>query len=260
MEIHPTAIIDKKAELGDGVSVGAYSIVGPGVKIGNNTRLHSHVVIDRDTEIGERCEVFHFVSIGAPPQDIKYRDEKKTFVRIGADTVIRESVTIHRASNAGDGVTEIGDHCFLMAYTHVAHDCKLKDHVIMANNSMLAGHVTVGEHTFISGFTGIHQFVRVGPYVMLGGMSRIVKDVPPYVIVQGADDTKPYGLNRIGLDRKGFSPESIKEIEKAYAILFKKGILLSEAVRRVQEELPYTDEIRIIVEFFKSAGKRGVYR
>lgn len=259
-EIHPSAIIDASAVIGDNVTIGPYCVVGPDVTIGAGSRLHSHAVIESDTELGERCELFPFACVGAAPQDLKYRPEHRTKVRIGAGTVLRESVTVHRASVSGDGVTEIGDNCFIMAYVHIAHDCKLGNSVIMANCATLAGHVTISDHVFMSGFAAAHQFVRIGPHVMVGGMTRIVKDVPPYVMVQGADDTKLYGLNRIGLERKGFSAESIKDIERAYSMLSKKGMLLSEAVRKVQEELPYTDEIRTIVEFFSSTGKRGVYR
>ncbi len=259
-DIHPTAIIDPTVRMGEGVTVGPYSIIGPGVVLGDNVRIHPHAVIERDSELGAGCEVFPFASIGTAPQDLKYTPERITGVRIGPRSIIHECATVHRASLGGDGLTELGAECFLMAYAHVAHDCKLGNNVIMANGATLAGHVTIGDHAFISGLVVIHQFIRIGPQVMVGGMSRIVKDCPPYSIVQGADSVKFYGVNKIGLERRGFSPETMKEIERAYGIIAKKGVLLGEALRQVQEELPYSDEVRTIVEFFSSSGKRGTYR
>ena len=259
-DIHPTAIIDPTARIGEGVTVGAYSIIGPGVVLGDNVRVHPHVVIERDTELGEGCEIFPFASIGTAPQDLKYTPERITGVRIGPRSIIHECATVHRASLGGDGLTEMGSECFIMAYAHVAHDCKLGNNVIMANGATLAGHVTIGDHAFISGLVVVHQFIRIGTQVMVGGMSRIVKDAPPYSIVQGADSVKFYGINKIGLERRGFSADAMKEIERAYGIIAKKGTLLSDALRRVQEELPYTDEVRTIVEFFSSSGKRRTYR
>jgi UDP-N-acetylglucosamine acyltransferase len=221
-------------------------------------RLDSHVAIEGATSVGEGCRIYPFASVGLPPQDLKYKDED-TRVVIGSHTVIREFVSIHRASVGGDGVTSIGERCFLMAYVHVAHDCRVGNHVIMANNAALSGHVLVEDHVVMGGIVGVHQFVRIGAYSMVGGFSRIVKDVPPYVTAVGTEDVKLYGLNKVGLKRKGFSEETLEELRRAYQILFREKLTLGEAIKRVQAELPYTEEIGYLIGFIQ-ANKRGVYR
>lgn len=255
--IHPTAIIAEGASIGEDVYIGPYCTVGGHVKLGRGTRLHSHVVIEGNTEIGDGCSIYPFASIGLPPQDLKYKDED-TGIRIGARNMIREYVTIHRASVGGDGTTAIGDANFLMAYVHIAHDCKIGSHVIMANAASLSGHVLVEDHAFIGGLVGVHQYTRIGAYAMVGGFSGIGQDIPPYTIASGAR-AKLFGLNTVGLKRHGFSDETIAELKKAYKILFREKGTLKEAIKKVQSELPYTDEIKHLIEFIEK-NKRGICR
>src|SRR4030065_1256589 len=184
MKIHSTAIIDADANLDQGVEIGAYSIIGPDVKIGKNVTIAPHVVIESNTQIGEACHIHQFCSIGAPPQDLKYSGEK-TFLVIGKFNIVREFVTIHRATTAEDGITSIGDNNMIMSYFHVAHNCKIGDHVVMANAATLAGHVRVEDYAIIGGLTGIHQFSNIGAHCIIGGASAVVKDVPPYTMACG---------------------------------------------------------------------------
>ncbi len=256
-EIHPTAIISPEAEIEEGVTVGPFCILNDRVHIRKGARLISNVIVEGDTEIGENCVVHPFTSIGLPPQDLKYRGEKGG-LKIGNNTIIREYVTIHRASVGGDGFTRIGDNNFLMAYVHVAHDCKIGNSVIMANLATLAGHVLVEDHAVIGGLVAIHQFTRIGAYAMVGGFSGIGQDIPPYMIASGAR-AKLFGLNTIGLKRHGFSDSTINELKKAYKILFREKRTLKDAIRKVQEELPYTDEIKHLIEFIQK-NRRGICR
>lgn len=257
-QIHPTAIIDKNAILDEDVYVGPYSIIGRNVRIGRATRLMSHVVIEGRTEIGENCTIFPFASIGHPPQDLKYKDED-TSVKIGNNNIIREYVSIHRGSVGGDGITEVGNDNFLMDYVHIAHDCKIGSKIIMSNNVGLSGHVHVEDCAVLGGMIGVHQFVRIGGYTMVGGFSRIVQDIPPYVKVSGAEKAKLFGLNIVGLKNRGFSEEVIEELKKAYKILFREKLTLKDAIKKIQSELPYTDEIRHMIEFIQK-NKRGICR
>jgi UDP-N-acetylglucosamine acyltransferase len=254
IEIHPTALVDEGASIGEGAFIGPYCVVGKGAKVGNGTRLIAHVVLDGRVEIGEGCSLHPFVSIGQPPQDLKYRGED-TLVRIGDYNVIREGVTIHRASVGGKMETAIGDHNFIMTCSHVAHDCKVGSHVIMASYAALSGHVTVEDYVVMGGMAGVQQHTRIGAFAMVGGMSRIVQDVPPYAIVSGAEKTRLYGLNRVGLKRHGFSEETINELKRAFNILFREKLSRREALKKVQEELPYTEEIGRLVEFVKASKK-----
>ena len=256
-EIHPTAIVHPKATIEEGVVIGAFCILREGVTIKKGSRLISNVVIEGDTEIGENCIVYPFTSIGLPPQDLKYKEEK-TGVRIGKDNIIREYITIHRASVGGDGITTIGDNNFLMAYVHIAHDCKIGSHVIMANAATLGGHVVVEDYSVIGGLVAIHQFTRIGAYAMVGGFSGVGQDVPPYTIASGAR-AKLYGLNTIGLKRHGFSDTKINTLKKAYKILFREKRTLKDAIKKIQEELTYTDEIKHLIEFIQK-NKRGICR
>jgi UDP-N-acetylglucosamine acyltransferase len=257
-EIHPTAIVHEGASLDEDVTIGPYCIVGKGVKIGKSSRLISNVVIEGNTEVGENCSIYPFATIGLPPQDLKYKGED-TAVRIGNNNIIREYVSIHRASVSGDGSTAIGDDNFIMAYVHIAHDCKIGSHVIMANSVGLSGHTTVEDYVVIGGMVGVHQHTRIGAYAMVGGFSRIVQDIPPYMIAAGTEKAKLYGLNTIGLKRNGFSDETINELKKAYKILFREKLSLKDAIKKVQEELPYTDEIKRLIEFILK-NKRGICR
>lgn len=256
-EIHPTAIISPDAEIAEDTSIGPFCIIHDRVHIKKGTRLMSHVVIEGTTEIGENCTIYPFASIGLAPQDLKYRGEQ-TGVRIGNHNTIREYCTINRASVSGDGITSIGDHNFLMAYVHVAHDCKIGNSVIMANLATLAGHISIEDHAVIGGLVAIHQFTRVGAYAMVGGFSGVGQDIPPYMIASGAR-VKLFGLNTVGLKRHGFSDVTVNELKKAYKILFREKRTLKDAIKKIQEDLPYTDEIRRLIEFIQK-NKRGICR
>ncbi|PKN51217.1 MAG: acyl-[acyl-carrier-protein]--UDP-N-acetylglucosamine O-acyltransferase [Deltaproteobacteria bacterium HGW-Deltaproteobacteria-13] len=257
MKIHPTAIISPDACLEEGVEIGPYSIIGNDVKIGKNTVIGPHTVIDDYTHIGEGNRIFQFCSIGAPPQDLKFGGEK-TRVVIGNFNTIREFVTIHRSTTADIGVTIIGDHNLLMAYTHVAHNCKLGNNIIMSNAATLAGHICIEDYAIISGLTGIHQFCRIGEHCMIGGASAVVKDIPPYVIAQG-NHAKLFGLNLIGLKRRNFSEKTIKAISDAYRIIFRSKLLLEDAIKKVEAEVEDLPEVNHFVKFIKES-ERGVCR
>jgi UDP-N-acetylglucosamine acyltransferase len=257
MKIHPTAIISPDAHLEEGVEIGPYSIIGSDVKIGKNTVIGPHTVIDDYTHIGEGNHIFQFCSIGAPPQDLKFSGEK-TRVVIGNFNTIREFATIHRATTTDIGVTIIGDHNLLMAYTHVAHNCKLGNHVIMSNAATLAGHIHIDDYAIISGLTGIHQFCRIGEHCMIGGASAVVKDVPPYVIAQG-NHAKLFGLNLIGLKRRNFSEKTIKAISDAYRIIFRSNLLLEDALKKAESEMEDLPEVRKFLKFIRES-ERGICR
>ena len=255
--IHPTAIISPAANIGEDVKIGAYSIVGEDVTIGKGTWIGPHVVIDPHVDIGPGCRIFQFAAIGAIPQDLKFGGEKSR-VQIGANVTIREFVTVHRGTQPGGGVTQVGDQTFLMAYTHIAHDCRVGNMVILANNTTLAGHITIGDHATIGGLVAIHQFVRIGDYAFVGGKSAVVKDVPPYVIAAG-DRAVLHGLNRVGLKRYGFSDQALTALKKTYRILFRYGLTLNEAIERVRAEIEMVPEVENFIAFIK-ASSRGVTR
>ena len=257
MNIHPTAIVHPGAKIAQGVQIGAYSVVGEHVSVGKDTRIASHVLIEGWTTIGERNQVFSFSCIGTPPQDIGYRNEE-TYLIIGNDNVIRESATIHRATTKEDRVTQIGNSNFLMAYSHVAHDCKLGNHIIMANSVGLGGHITVGDYAILGGIVAVHQFVRIGAYAIIGGQSAVPQDIPPYVSASG-NRAKLYGLNLVGLKRRGFSDETISNLKKAYKIVFRSGLILEDALSKVKAELSGSPEAMRFMEFMKNS-KRGITR
>ena len=257
MKIHETAIIAPGAQLEEGVEIGPYSIIGADVRIGKNTVIGPHTVIDDYTQIGENCRIFQFCSIGAPPQDLKFSGEK-TRVVIGNFNTIREFVTIHRSTTADIGVTIMGNHNLIMAYSHVAHNCKLGNHVIMSNAATLAGHVHVEDYAIISGLTGVHQFCRVGAHCMIGGCSAAVKDIPPYTIAQG-NHAKLYGLNLIGLKRRNFPEKTIKAISDAYRIVFRSKLLLEDAIKKAESEVEDLPEVRHFIKFIKES-ERGICR
>ncbi len=255
--IHKTSIVSSKAEIAENVVIGPYCIIGENVKIGRGTKLISNVHIEGKTEIGENCTIYPYATIGFPPQDLKYKDEE-TGVKIGNNNIIREYVTIHRASVSGDGWTNIGDNNFIMAYVHIAHDCKIGNSVIMANLATLAGHVIVEDYVFIGGLVAIHQFTRIGAYAMVGGFSGVGQDIPPYTMASGPR-AKLYGLNSVGLKRRGFSEETINILKKAYKILFRDKLSLKEAIEKVKKELPQIPEIIHLIDFIE-ANKRGICR
>ena len=257
MSIHPTAIVHPNARIAEGVEIGPYSVIGENVSIGKGTKVASHVLIEGWTTIGERNRIFSFSSIGTPPQDIGYRNEE-TYLVIGNDNVIRECATVHRATTKADRRTEIGNGNYLMAYSHVAHDCKLRNNIIMANSAGLAGHIVIEDHAILGGIVGVHQHVRIGAYAMIGGQSAIVQDIPPYVSAAG-NRAQLYGLNTIGLKRRGFSDETINHLKKAYKIIFRSGMTIEEAINKVVEEFPDSREVNYFVDFMRHS-KRGVTR
>jgi UDP-N-acetylglucosamine acyltransferase len=253
-QIHPTAIIDSAARLGDNVTVGPFSVIGPECIIGDGCVIGSSVCLHRWTELGPNCRVWHGASLGGDPQDLKFKGGRTT-VKVGRNTVIREYATINLSTDEGD-VTRVGENCFLMAYCHIAHECAVGNGVIMANSATLAGHVTVEDFAIIGGLTPVHQFARVGCYCMIGGSSAVQKDVLPYTKAFG-NPLGMYGLNSIGLARRGFSDEQRAIIEKAYRLIFRSGLNTSQAVARIRDSLPPTPEIGHILEFIQGSA-RGI--
>lgn len=257
MDIHPTAIVHPRATIAPGVKIGAYSLIGENVRIGKDTVIDSHVVVEGWTEVGERCHLFPFVSIGTAPQHMRYRGEP-TRVTIGNENVIREFVTIHRATVEGGGNTTLGHGNFIMAYSHIAHDCKVGNQVIMANASTLAGHIAVEDFAIVGGLVAIHQFVRVGCYAIIGGASGVPKDIPPYMCAAG-NRAKLFGLNTVGLKRHRFSEATLFALKQAYRILFRSHLILNKAIEKVETDVPLLPEITHLLDFLKSS-KRGVCR
>jgi UDP-N-acetylglucosamine acyltransferase len=257
IDIHPSAIVSPKAKIADGVHIGPFSIIGERVEIGRDTFIDSHVVIDGNTLIGERNRVYPYVSLGLPPQDIGYKGEDTGLI-IGHDNVIREFVTVNRATTKQDRVTRIGNSNYLMAYAHVAHDCTLGDSIIMSNAATLGGHIEIGNKAIIGGLVAIHQFVRIGAYAFIGGMSATVKDIPPFMMASG-DRAKLYGLNVRGLKREGFSREKIENLKRAYQIIWRDHHLLNEALVRVRDEIEPFEELQMLLDFL-TTSRRGVVR
>jgi len=256
--IDSRAVVDPKAEIADGVEIGPFTIVGAGVEIGAGTVVGPHVVIKGPTRIGRDNTIYQFASVGEAPQDKKYGGEP-TRLEIGDRNVIREYVSIHRASTGGDGATRIGNDNFLMAYCHVAHNCVVGNRVTMANAATLAGHVQVQDSAVVGGLVAVHQFTRIGAYAMVGGFSGVGQDVTPYMIVSG-DRARLFGPNLVGLKRAGFSDEKIAAIKKAYRIIFKSKLSLKEAIREVQAQIQDSPEVDALVEFISAKSPRGILR
>lgn len=259
--IHPTAVVDPKAEIDEGVIIHPYAVIGGNVRIGKGTVIGSHTVLDGIVEIGEGNRISSFVTIGHPPQDIKYASEP-TKVIIGNNNIIREYSSIHRATTKNDWKTEIGSNNFIMAYTHIAHDCKIGNNVIMANNASLAGHVIIEDYAVLGGLVGIHQFVRVGESAFIGAGTLTSLDILPYSLVAGkgtGNRAKLFGLNIVGLKRRGFTKETIEKIKKAYYILFQSKLLLRQAIEQVKSEFSDTPEVVKLLKFIEST-KRGICR
>ena len=264
MNIHQTAVVHPKAEIEENVSIGPYCVVGEHVRLGYGTELVSHVNVEGHTDIGRRCKLFPFSSIGSPPQHLQYKDEP-TKVIIGDDNIFREYVTVNRATSFGGGITRIGHHNFLMAYVHVAHDCELGDHIVMANAATLAGHISIGSHSVIGGLVGVHQYVRIGDYAMVGGCSAVPQDVPPFLRAAGGYPARLFGVNSIGLRRHKFGAERISVIKEAYGLLFRQQYRLSEATKIARSQYEHSQDVLQLVTFIESsrrgisrAGKRGL--
>jgi UDP-N-acetylglucosamine acyltransferase len=255
--VHPTALVDPAAQLHESVEVGPYSVIGPGVRAGEGTTIAAHVVIEGDTEIGKGNRIFQFASIGAAPQDLKYRGQPTKLV-LGDRNQIREFATLHRGTVEGGGVTRIGSGCLLMAYAHVAHDVQVGDGVILANSTMLAGHVIVEDHAIFGGMTGVHQFVRVGRHAFVSGGSAVGMDVAPYCVASG-HRAQLGGLNLVGLQRHGWDETRIRRVKQAYRILFRAGLRLEEAVAKVREELGADPDVGHLLRFVESS-ERGLAR
>ena len=255
--IHPTADVNSKADIDSSVEIGPYAVIRESVTIGAGTVIGPHAVIDPFVTIGPECQIFQFAAVGAVPQSLKFKGEK-TYLKIGRETVIREFATIHRGTGFGGGITEIGERCFLMAYAHVAHDCRIGREVVLANNATLGGHITIGDHATLGGLVAIHQFVHVGDYAFIGGLSGVTKDVPPYVIAAGPR-IRLHGLNIVGLKRHGFSDNTISLLKKTYRLIFRIGLTLYEAIERVRAEVDQIPEVVNFVNFIQSS-QRGVTR
>lgn len=253
--VHPTAIVDPDAELEAGVVIGPYSMIGPGVRVGAGTEIGSHVVVDRNTILGEECRVWKGAVLGTDPQDLKFAGEDTT-LEIGDRTVIREYATLNRGT-AASGRTVVGSDCVLMAYTHVAHDCELGSHVIISNSTQMAGHIVIEDWAVVSGLVAIHQFVRIGAHAFIGGGSRVPQDVPPYCRAVGNPTLKLFGLNSVGLDRRGFSDEVRKALKQTYRILFQSNLNMSQALKRAKEETATIPEVRYFLEFIENS-ERGI--
>lgn len=256
--IHATAVVDPSAEIDADVEIGPYSVIAGDVQIHAGATIGSHVTIDRYTTIGQNCKIFQHAAIGAVPQAVRYKGEK-TFVRIGRGTIVREFVTIHRGTEFGGGITEIGEENFLMAYTHIAHDCSTGRKVIFANAASLGGHIQVGDFATVGAFVAVHQFVRIGDYAFVGAVSGVTKDIPPYVLASGSPRAKLHGMNIVGLKRHHFETEKIRALKRAYRILFRLGLTLNEAMERVVAEVDQIPEVVALIEFIKSS-QRGITR
>ena len=255
--IHESAIVSPKAEIGEDCHIGAFSIVGAEVVLADRVHLESHVVVDGKTSIGSDTRVFPFVSIGLAPQDLKYAGEP-TRTAIGARNHIREFVTIHRGTAGGGGLTRIGDDNLLMAQAHVAHDCRIGNNVIMANAATLAGHVEISDRANIGAYSGVHQFCRIGFEAFVGGYSVVVKDALPFAIIQG-NHAKCYGLNRVGMKRRGYSRDVIKNLNHAFHLLLTSKLNTEQAVQKIKAELQECKEVDLLVDFIETS-KRGVVK
>ena len=256
--IHPTAVIDPKAEIGEGVEIGPYSVIEKSVSLDQGTKIGPHVVIREGTRVGKRCHIFQFASIGEAPQSFGYKGEK-TFLQIGDENIIREFVTLHRGTIKGGGKTTIGNKNFFMAYSHVAHDCHIGNEVVMSNAATLAGHIVIEDWAIIGGIVAIHQFCRVGTHAFIGGVSGVTLDIPPYMLASGSH-VKLFGLNNVGLKRANFSEEAIKALKKAYRIIFRSGLTLEKAIKTVgEDEISHIPEVQHLLHFIQHS-KRGIAR
>lgn len=255
--IHPTAIVHPKAELGKNVEIGPYCIVGPDVVIGDGTKLESHVVIEPDTVVGENCRIYPGAVLGGDPQDLKYGGER-TKLYIGSGNIIREHVTMSRGTPHGRGETRVGDNNMFMAYSHVGHDCIVGSGVVLTNSVALGGHSVVEDGAVLGGMAGVHQFARVGKMAMVGGFTKVVKDVPPFMLVDG-NPAEVSGINVVGLRRKGVSPDARDEIRKLYKILYRSKLNVSQAMAEIEKECRPIPEVLHFLEFLRTSA-RGIIK
>ena len=255
--IHPTAIVSGKAKISDSVTVGPYTIITDNVSIGKGTKIGAHCVIDGNAVIGGSCEIFTGAVIGSRPQDLKYKGEKN-FLEIGDNNIIREYCTFNPGTE-DSGKTMVGNDNLFMAYSHVAHDCKVGDNCIIANNGTLAGHVTIEDMAVVGGLVAIHQFVRIGKLSIVGGCSKVVQDIPPYSTCDG-HPAKVYGLNLVGLRRHNVAKDSIKQLNRAFSVLFNEGLTIKHALERIKNEIkPFSPEVSYLLNFVKTS-ERGLSR
>jgi len=256
--IHPTAVVDPKAEIGEDVEIGPYSIIEKDAVIGAGSRIRSHVFIGEGAEIGKKCQIYQFASVGEAPQALAYKGEK-TFLVMGEQNIVRECVTLNRGTTGGGGKTVIGRGNLFMAYSHVGHDCHIGNQVVLANGAALAGHITVEDHAIVGGLSAVHQFCQIGAHAMISGLTGVAQDVPPYMMAAGSR-AKLYGLNTIGLKRFKFSEAAIRGLKKAYRIIFRSGLTLENALRQLKEdEIAQMPEIQHLLQFIQQS-KRGITR
>lgn len=257
-DIHPTAVVHSNANVADDVTIGPYVVIGPNVTIGAGTHVGPHSRIEGPATIGDRNEIYGFASIGSPPQDQKYRGERTSLV-IGNENIIREFVTINRGTAGGGGITIIANHNLFMAYSHVAHDCRIGSYTVFANNATLAGHVEIGDYAQIGAFSAVHQFCRVGEHAFIGGNTMCTQDVLPFAKTVAERHASTFGINSVGLERKGFSKETIEALQHAYRILVRSKLKLDDALEKIDSELGLYPEARYLVEFIR-ASRRGFIR
>lgn len=254
--IDPRASVHSSAKIGEDVSIGPWTLIGPNVEIGDHTQIQSHVVISRNTKLGKNNIIFPYVSLGGDPQDLSYQGGE-TYLTIGDDNIIREFVTVNRGSDI-NGITTIGNKNFLLAYSHVAHDCYLGNEILMVNNATLAGHVSVDNYAILGAFTAVHQFCRVGAHSFLSRATEISKDVPPYMLVKGLPGM-PCGLNTVGLKRRGFSDETIRILKKAYQILYRRGLKFDKVKKELEKLAETCSEVQLILDLINKSD-RGIAR
>lgn len=255
--IHATAIVHPGARIGAAVEIGPYAVIGEHVVIGAGTTIGPHTVIEGWTEIGEQNRIYQFASVGANPQDLKFHGEQ-SYLRIGDRNQIREFVTLHRGTEDGGGETVIGSDNLFMAYTHVAHDCRVGNHVILANCATLAGHVMVEDHAILGGLSAVHQFTRIGTHAMISGGAMVNQDITPFTIAQG-DRAQPVGINLVGLKRRGFDEPTVRAIKNAYKLIFRSGLRMEEAMEQLTAEAVKVPELMVFVNFIKES-ERGIAR
>lgn len=255
--IHATAIVHPGARIGKEVAIGPYAVIGEHVTIGDGTTVGPHTVIEGWTEIGQQNRIYQFASVGANPQDLKFHGEE-SYLRIGDRNQIREFVTLHRGTEDGGGETVIGSDNLFMAYTHVAHDCRVGNHVILANCATLAGHVTVEDHAILGGLSAVHQFTRIGTHAMISGGAMVNQDITPFTIAQG-DRAQPVGINLVGLKRRGFDEPTVRAIKNAYKLIFRSGLRMEEAMEQLTAEAAKVPELMVFVNFIKES-ERGIAR